>query len=193
MTEDIEFTAQCILENEKVAWVPEARIYDEQPLTFEQSWKQRKRWSTGMIQGCGRYCAPLLKRAVKDRSALSFDQFVFFLAPVMQVLCFVSMILSAVTAIFYQQVKLFPDAWFYIQLFSPVASFLGTAFMAYVTVLIEKKYSKKMWKGILYYWVFVMSWIPINLLCLFKKSTVWHEIKHTRSVRLADLSVKKES
>ena len=193
MTEDIEFTAQCILENEKVAWVPEARIYDEQPLTFEQSWKQRKRWSTGMIQGCGRYCAPLLKRAVKDRSALSFDQFVFFLAPVMQVLCFVSMILSAVTAIFYQQVKLFPDAWFYIQLFSPAASFLGTAFMAYVTVLIEKKYSRKMWKGILYYWVFVMSWIPINLLCLFKKSTVWHEIKHTRSVRIADLPLKKES
>ncbi len=191
MTEDIEFTTQCILKDVKVAWVPEAHIYDEQPLTFEQSWKQRKRWSTGMIQGCGRYTAPLLKKAVQQRSALNFDQFVFFLAPVMQVVCFISMILSAITAIFYQEVNLFPDTWLYVQLFSPVVSFLGTAATAFLTLLVEKKYSKKMWKAILYYWIFVMSWIPINLLCLVKKTTVWHEIKHTRSVRMSELSLEK--
>lgn len=191
MTEDIEFTTQCILEDVKVEWVPEAHIYDEQPLTFEQSWKQRKRWSTGLIQGCGRYTLPLLKKTIQQRSALNFDQFVFFLAPVMQVVCFISMILSAVTAIFYQQVNLFPDTWLYVQLFSPVVSFLGTAVTAFLTLLAEKKYDKRMWKGILYYWVFVMSWIPINLLCLFKKTTVWHEIKHTRSVRMSELSVEK--
>ena len=39
MTEDIEFTTKCILSNIPVSWVPEALTYDEQPLTFAQSWR----------------------------------------------------------------------------------------------------------------------------------------------------------
>lgn len=41
MTEDYEFSAQCAMLGERVHFVPEALIYDEQPLTFRQSWKQR--------------------------------------------------------------------------------------------------------------------------------------------------------
>ena len=42
-------------------------------------------------------------------------------------------------------------------------------------------------KAIGYYGLFLLTWIPINLLCFVKKSTVWAEIKHTRQIRLAEL------
>ena len=192
LTEDLEFATQCILRDVKVEWVPEARIYDEQPLTFAQSWKQRKRWSSGMIQTCSRYTPAVLRKAVRQRSALNADQFIFLIAPIMQVVCFLSMLISAVLAACYLQVQLFPATWVYIQLFSPIGlSFLGTAGLALLTLLTEKKFSRKMWKAVFYYWVFVMSWIPINLLCLVKRTTVWDEIKHTRSVRMSELSIEK--
>ena len=188
MTEDIEFTTQCVLRDVRVEWVPEARIYDEQPLDFAQSWKQRKRWSTGLLQGCRRYLLPLLRSAASGRSRLSADQAVFFLAPVMQVICFLSMVISAVMAAFYLQVDLFPQTEIFWKLFSPLgASFLLTVATAVITLVAEKKFSPKLWKAVLYYWVFIMSWIPINLLCLFKKTTVWDQIHHTRSIQLSDL------
>lgn len=59
MTEDIEFTTQSIMKGYRVAWVPEALTFDEHPITFETSWKQRKRWSTGTIQCFSQYSAPL--------------------------------------------------------------------------------------------------------------------------------------
>ena len=47
MTEDIEFAAKCALNNIKIGFVKEAITYDEQPLKFLVSCKQRKRWSVG--------------------------------------------------------------------------------------------------------------------------------------------------
>ncbi len=188
MTEDIELTTQCVLRDVRVEWVPEARIYDEQPLTFSQSWKQRKRWSTGLLQGCGRYLPALVKQALFRRSRLAADQAIFFLAPVMQVICFLSMVISAVMAIFYLRIDLFPETELFWKLFSPLGcSFLLTSGTALLTLLLEKKWSAKLVKAVLYYWVFVMSWIPINLLCLFRRTTVWEEIRHTRSIPMSEL------
>lgn len=39
ITEDIEFSALCALRGRRIWWVPEAVTFDEQPLTFAQSWK----------------------------------------------------------------------------------------------------------------------------------------------------------
>ncbi|MGI5893401.1 MAG: glycosyltransferase family 2 protein [Candidatus Merdivicinus sp.] len=190
MTEDIEFTTQCVLRDVKVEWVPEAHIYDEQPLTFAQSWKQRKRWSTGLLQGCARYLPALVKRSLTCHSRLATDQMIFFLAPVMQVVCFLSMVISAVMALFYLQIDLFPQTEVFWKLFSPIGfSFLLTTGSSLITLILEKKWNWKLWKAALHYWVFVMSWIPINLVCLFKRTTVWDEIKHTRAIAMSELSI----
>ena len=49
ISEDLELTAQCVLAGEKVWWVPKAVTYDEQPLTYEESVKQRRRWSSRCV------------------------------------------------------------------------------------------------------------------------------------------------
>lgn len=51
ISEDLEMTAQCVLADVQVAWVPLAVTYDEQPLTYRESVKQRRRWSSGTHPG----------------------------------------------------------------------------------------------------------------------------------------------
>lgn len=42
MTEDIELTVKCALDNERIGFAEDAITYDEQPIKFIESWKQRK-------------------------------------------------------------------------------------------------------------------------------------------------------
>ena len=95
LTEDIEFTTKCILQDVRVEWVPDAITYDEQPLTFVQSWRQRCRWSTGLYQCLSHYCIPLLRGLFSSgihgfRARL--DQLVFLLAPVIQIFWLISLV-----------------------------------------------------------------------------------------------------
>ena len=82
MTEDIEFTTQCILSGERVAWVPDAKTYDEQPLTFMQSWHQRCRWTVGLYQCLRVYAPQLLRQKSRGQHDLHarLDQLLFLLS-----------------------------------------------------------------------------------------------------------------
>lgn len=61
LIEDIEFSIQQITEGEKIAFCREAVLYDEQPVSFRQSWRQRMRWSRGYLQVFRGYKKALLK------------------------------------------------------------------------------------------------------------------------------------
>ncbi|MEM1484241.1 glycosyltransferase family 2 protein [Oscillospiraceae bacterium PP1C4] len=194
MTEDIEFTTQCILQGEKVAWVPDAIIYDEQPLTFAQSWIQRKRWSTGLLQGFSVYFSKLFKSLIKEKRLNCADHMMFFLAPGIQLIYLLSFLMGLVLNLFYINHQMFPqNTIFYKILVSLDCSYLTTVAMAILIILIEKKKNRKLIKGIVGYWLFIMSWIPINILCFFKKSLVWNEIKHTRSIELKEIAYAEKS
>ena len=62
LTEDIEFTVHNIINGEKVGFCSKAVLYDEQPVSFRQSCRQRMRWAKGYIQVFQKYgaqgCAP---------------------------------------------------------------------------------------------------------------------------------------
>lgn len=189
MTEDLEFTTQCILQDVRVRWVPEAVLYDESPLTFAPSWKQRRRWSTGLLQ-CGKLYGPrLLGKALRERSLTALDQFIFLLAPVMQVLSILPAALAMTLVLLtpnWTASTLLP--WALRSLLRPALFFGAVTFLgAFFTTLLERRPLARMAKAIGYYGLFLLTWIPINLLCFVKKSTVWAEIKHTRQIRLAEL------
>lgn len=65
LTEDIEFTADCILHGERVGYCHHAELFDEQPETFRQSWRQRKRWAKGFFQVFRNYGKGLFKGSLK--------------------------------------------------------------------------------------------------------------------------------
>lgn len=61
LTEDIQFDTWCAVNGVKIGFCREAMVYDEQPVTFQQSWKQRIRWVQGGIQVSFRYGGPLVR------------------------------------------------------------------------------------------------------------------------------------
>ena len=46
LTEDIQFSTFCAVHGVRIAYAP-AEFFDEQPVTFAASWKQRMRWTKG--------------------------------------------------------------------------------------------------------------------------------------------------
>ncbi|MFQ9052565.1 MAG: glycosyltransferase [Oscillospiraceae bacterium] len=53
LTEDIQFSVDQVTRGRKIAFCPDAVLYDEQPTTFRQSWNQRLRWSKGICRYSG--------------------------------------------------------------------------------------------------------------------------------------------
>lgn len=189
MTEDIEITAKCVLMGQRVFWVPEAIIYDEQPITFAQSWKQRRRWTTGLIQGVELYFWPLLKKTFKERSLRSFDVIMFFLALINQILYIMSIIFTMFMD--YKLVRFGDMNYMYILyrvIGALVFSYIVCVIVTTIAVVFARKKPAKMLKGILFFWVFIFSWVPIDIICLFKKETVWEQIDHTVTLNIEELT-----
>ncbi len=77
LTEDLEFNNWCATNGVRIGYCQEAVVYDEQPITFRQSWKQRIRWIQGGLQvsvktgpGC---CKASPRAAGAVTPALSFS------------------------------------------------------------------------------------------------------------------------
>ncbi len=60
LTEDIEFTIDNVTRGMNVGYCPDAIAYDEQPISFRQSWAQRLRWSRGYLQVFKKYVRALI-------------------------------------------------------------------------------------------------------------------------------------
>lgn len=183
MTEDIEFSIHCALNNYKIAWVPRAIVYDEQPLGFKESWKQRKRWSTGTLQCLSAYSIPLVKSIFKTKSIRSLDMFIFLISPSVQVIGLINFLLYGLINLFVYKnnIDILLSKIFLPLVFSYLAFFCACI----LCIILEKKNFFKSLAGIATFPIFILSWIPITIICIFKKSDVWEEIKHTRAIKIA--------
>lgn len=175
ITEDTELTAQCALIGEKVHYVKEAVVYDEQIQSFGLSWKQRLRWSTGSYQVLWTYGKKLLVPSEKKNLMDRLDLFLFLIAPPLQVVYLVLFALLASLGAFDFILGLL------------IFSYLTCTGIALAVLLLEGKKLRRMWKGIFSFWILIMSWIPINAICLFRKQTVWHPIQHNRTIRIEEI------
>ena len=181
LTEDSEFTGLCALRGIQVAFVEDAITYDEHPQSFWQSWKQRKRWTSGTLSCLKIYGKKLLGTFLKTGNIGCFDMFMMYVAPIVTVL---GLILTVVLIIFHVlDVELF-DFFSYLYasgiLFFIVFYILNVAMNIFV-VKYNKKSAKNILGGIFLFSFFIATWIPINIICLFKKTDSWEQIKHDRS------------
>ncbi len=67
LTEDIEFSVSQIIKGEKIGYCKNAMFYDEQPVTFAQSWNQRIRWAKGFYQVFAKYGKDLIGSIFKGK------------------------------------------------------------------------------------------------------------------------------
>lgn len=190
LTEDLEFSAWCAINGIKIGYCHDAVLYDEQPLTFPQSWRQRTRWAQGGIQLSFRYIGGLLKRFFTGRPwqrhtcfetiSLSLWGFAFG--------C-LSGLMTAVTMGLYFGLSTF----LLITLLCLPLGYFGTMFLGVVTLMMEWKRiratTKEKIKSAFTFPFFMMTWLPITLLAPFQKFQ-WAPIYHTVAVSAEMLQYK---
>lgn len=64
---------KCLTYGIRTCWVHDAIIYDEKPLGFMASCRQRKRWAQGQFDCAERYIPKLLKEGIRRRSIRILD------------------------------------------------------------------------------------------------------------------------
>lgn len=186
LTEDIEFSLKRIINGKKLGWATDAIVYDEQPVGFKQSWKQRTRWTVGHIQCLERYTKPLAAAVKEHKTMMNFDGLLyligsipmFILTLVLLALNFVIYIANGMTA-----VDLLINCLRY---FLP--TFLLPIFTAILIMVLDKKPIRPMLKGLICYPLFLGSWLLINFKCLFRRDTSWDKIDHVRNVKINEVN-----
>lgn len=190
MTEDYEFTAQCVLAGQRVHYVPGAVIYDEQPLTFFQSWRQRRRWSTGSIQGMAMYGGRLCKAAVKHRSRICADLALTFFTPAMQLISLLvgvaSLGLTAHRVIEFHLMR--PTRLLLLAVGVVALAALACWLVAALMVALNRSNLRGTGPGILCFPVFLLSHVVIGLVSLVKPQRSWGAVAHTRAVSIRDMT-----
>ena len=178
VTEDIELSAQCALNNEKVAFIHDAITYDEQVTTLKESIRQRLRWSIGTVQCLNIYGEKLFKA----KSFIGNDMLLFLLAIVIQLLGTMSYIMHFLLAVFTKLPINLTN-----RVLSILIGYLASIILSIITLKLTNKNILKNIKGILTFPIFIFTWIPINVIALFKKKCNWKQIKHTKCINIDDM------
>ena len=185
LTEDIEFTGICALKNEPIAFVEKAITYDEYPLKFVPSWHQRRRWTSGTIECMRRYSFKLIKNFIKTGKIASLDMALMYQAAVFQILGVICFLLTFFNIVLGMDVTALAIVKYLIQ--TLVSMYFGFVFTETVIIVYKKQSVKEIWKGIVNFPIFMLTWIPISIVCFIVKKTKWDVIKHSRDVKIKEV------
>lgn len=102
------------------------------------------------------------------------------MAPIIQIITFVSMIASVIYNI--TDIKSLIS-----KLLIICISYAFCVFFSIMTILLRKKKLKDYISGIFMLAFFMLTWIPINIVCLFTKNFKWDKINHDRKVKIESI------
>ena len=188
LTEDMEFTMKSLAEGLKTTWAHDAIVYDEKPLTFRQSWVQRKRWAQGQFDVAHRFIPKMLREGFRRRDIRMLDGCLYLLQPHFLMLSSFFFLMS--------YIQLFTPA-LYTNIYAVLPSQILLVIMVaqYVLpmiILLKVRAKLKSWFYLLLYPLFIYSWIPIIFLgFLHRNEHSWAHTVHTRSMSYDDFVKKR--
>lgn len=188
LTEDIEFSVRHITDGETIAICEDAVLYDEQPTSFRQSWKQRLRWSRGYLQVFSRYGGQLT-RGIFHGSFSCYDMAMNIMPAA--VLTGLSLVvnLSAAAANFYIGGDLKVLGLSVLQ--TVVNLYLTLFVIGSITTITEwKQIHCSTGKKLLYaltFPVFMFTYVPITVASLFC-DVQWQPIRHERCLNVSQIT-----
>ena len=179
LTEDLEFTMDSVLHGDRIGYCGTAILYDEQPVTFAQSWRQRLRWSKGFLQVFRYYGPALIQRAVRERDFSCID-FTLLLCP-FTVLSIIRIVLGLLFAAFgfvtWQSQIGSLTGWTGMI----VMAVLGMMALAGLTIAAERDHigatGKELIAYVLSFPIYLLSYVPISFQAIFSKAQ-WKPIVH---------------
>ncbi|MGN0861359.1 MAG: glycosyltransferase family 2 protein [Candidatus Spyradosoma sp.] len=188
LTEDIEFTVYNVVNGRKIGYSKNAELYDEQPVTFAQSWRQRLRWAKGYLQVWGKFGGSLIRNMFSEKFTSCYDMIMTILpALIISILTLLNCIVGVTVGL--------ALGW---ELSRIGLSLLGTlggiyftlwAIGAITTVTQWGKIHCSTFKKIFYVFtfpVFMLTYLPIAITAIFKK-VEWSPIAHTQAKTLDEI------
>ena len=181
LTEDIEFSTWCATRGIRIGYCRDAVLYDEQPERFRVSWRQRTRWVQGGIQVSCKYGWKLLRGIFRGGytgyaclETLTLSLWGCLFTGICCVLGFVSAYLSGG-----------PSTLLNLLGIGLISSYLSLSGVGALTVLtqwqrIHAPAHKKL-LSILFFPIFMLSYLPISLTALFRKFQ-WAPVEHKVTV-----------
>ncbi len=185
LTEDMEFTMKLCLNDIRVAWAYDAIVYDEKPITFVQSWRQRVRWMQGHADVFCRFFKKLMKKAFSEKSIFPLDCALYLFQPIRIIT------MGAITVMGWIQTA-FPDSNIVLNGFVPAPILMtfvvGQFFWLPFVMFVEKRISKRTVWGYITYLVYSLTWVPITIVGIAKRNQhEWYHTQHTRRIKISEM------
>ena len=186
LTEDLEFNNWCASNQVKIGYCHDAVLYDEQPLTFPQSWKQRIRWTQGGIQVSLKYVGKIIPGIFRRNwsgytcyEQLTLSMWGFAWGTLVGMLSF-GLILSK-----FQWLPLT-----LIGAMTLVGSYMGMFWVGLLTMLTERKRihatTAQKVRSVFTFPLFMMTFVLTTVAAFFKKCE-WTPIEHTVAISAEEL------
>lgn len=188
LTEDLEFTADNIIKGEKIGYCETAVLYDEQPVDFKQSVRQRMRWAKGYLQVLSKHGAGLVKSVFADGNFSAFDM-IMSISPAF-ILSFAGLSVNVAGA-FMSMDDAAALILTLLSLLESLANLYLTLFAigAITTASEWHRIHAPVYKKVLYMFtfpLFMFTYVPISAAALFKK-VEWKPITHTKARKLSEI------
>jgi cellulose synthase/poly-beta-1,6-N-acetylglucosamine synthase-like glycosyltransferase len=181
LTEDLEFSAKALLCGYKTYWSHDAAIYDEKPLTFAQSWRQRLRWAQGQAQVASHYLPRLIWAGIREGNLLKLEGGLALFQPFYVILS---------TGVFGVGVLL-AHFWSIPLIQLGVPFWVGMAVANYVmpaaAMVCDRRPARPV-RFLILYPLFMYSWIPLTWGGVIRaRNREWAHTAHTRAIAYAEL------
>ena len=123
---------------------------------------------------------------LKNKSCL--DLLMLYFAPIVHIFTILILMLSLVINIVNGDYSVIISKQSIINsiIFS-AAIYLAQIIICVYTVLVGKKNLKKYISGILLFPIFMITWLPINIIILFQKNIKWQHIPHSKNVTIDEV------
>ncbi|OPY57893.1 MAG: Beta-monoglucosyldiacylglycerol synthase [Pelotomaculum sp. PtaU1.Bin035] len=173
LTEDLEFQTKALMNNLKVTWAHDAKVYDEKPLTLMQSCIQRKRWMQGHFNVAGRYLGKLLREGIITRNFVMIDGALYLIQPFFWMFTGVGMICNILARP--EQIMDKPE-W-------AVVGFCAQFFYFGLGLAMERVKPQIYW-WLIFYPIFALTWIPVSYVGFaMRKNKEWSHTLHIRDIK----------
>ncbi|HBM74221.1 MAG TPA: glycosyl transferase family 2, partial [Clostridiaceae bacterium] len=193
LTEDLEFSCKLVLNGEKVGWAHNAVIYDEKPITLQQSWKQRKRWMQGFADVADRFFFKLLYKGIKDFDFTALDCALYTIQPFIVIGLGLSTLLTLAQSVLNYPMNVFLIKFLLNSLFGigdklwNIISFITLVYTPFA-LLLDRKLGLRIMLWYVFYPFYILTWIPISIQGIINKNKKeWDHTIHTRVISIDDI------
>ena len=183
IAEDAEFAAYLAETGTRVWFVPEAVTYDEAPASVRVSLRQRRRWSSGIMDVAVRMDAPLVSALRGSAPLRALDALLIINAPFLQALTLLPLTLTILSSL----VQGTAGTLALTGAVSLTLSTLGLMALAALLAYLGGYRDRRIVRTVAGFPLFMAAWLPLQLVSLVSRTRSWQPIAHTRAVRAENL------